>query len=154
MSDSEKLAELRAQAAELEKARAERVAARAAKRALEAAQLDVDVASALEAAEDRHGPLGTKVLVVDAKYADGHRFGAVIVRAPDPAVWGRYTAKAATAKGVEIEHERERLWSPCVVWPELAQVERMVRETPFLSIALGDAVGALAGVRNEEVAGK
>lgn len=150
----DRLKELRAQAAELEARRVLKAQQLAASRAEQTAELDVALAVALEQAEEKHGPLGVKLLVVDARYADGHRFGAVIIRAPDPAVWGRFQAKFPAAKGTEIDAERERLWSPCVVWPALPEVERFVRETPWLSVAMGDAVGRLAGVRQEETEGK
>ena len=76
------------------------------------------------------------------------------MKVADRSEWGKYRAAIEKAKGIEIDHAQEKLWRPNVVFPDLATVDRLCGELPFLSTALADAVGRLCGVRLEELAGK
>jgi hypothetical protein len=154
VSDEERIAAARARIAEAEARRRQAVIDRDARELGAKLEREAALAEALEDAIDKHGELGRKLLVVEAKYADGTVCGAVIVRAaPDPE-WKRFRARLQSAKGIEIQTAHENLWRPHVVWPQLAEVDRMIEELPYLSELLADNVGRLCGVRQEDIAGK
>lgn len=150
----EKKAEARARIEAAAKRREERKAAAQADAELASLEREAALAEALEAAEEKHGPLGRKLLVVHAKQPDGNVIGSAIVRVASSSDFSKFKNKLATAKGIEIDHAQEALWRPCVVYPTLPEVDRLCTELPFFSTALADAVGRLCGVRSEDLAGK
>lgn len=139
-----------AAAAQLEAAEAER----REREQLEDVEREAALSEALLEARAKHGELGRELAIVHARYAGGHIMGSAIVKVATAGEWSRYRAKIEKAKGVEIDHATEALWRPNVVYPALAEVDRMIAALPFFSTALGDAVGRLCGVRVEELAGK
>lgn len=151
---TDRKAELRARIEAAAKAREERKASQNEDRELADLEREAALAEALVDAEAAHGPLGRKLLVVNATQPDGTVIGSVIVKTASSADFSRFRNAIATAKGQEIDHAQEKLWRPNVVFPPLAEVDRLVSELPFLSTALADAVARLCGVRSEELAGK
>jgi len=155
MSDIEqRIAAAKARLAEAESKRSARLADKAALAEVEDLERQAKLADAVAEMESKHGDLGKKLAIVHATYADGAVAGSVIVKVASGPEWAAYKAKIQAAKGVEIDDTTERLWRTNVVYPDLAAVDALCKELPFLSTALGDAVGRLCGVRIEDLAAK
>lgn len=149
-----RLAAARATIAEYEARDAEQLAEQQARDELAEAELEARFRPALAEAKSEIGEVGKMLTVVDARYAAGHLFGRVILRRCERSEWAKFQRSLEKAKGVEVDQAQEKLWRAHVVWPALAEVDRIVKELPFLSTAMADAIGRLVGLRVEELAGK
>jgi hypothetical protein len=158
MADQDKAAlEARAAAAqakidEIAKRREAREEGQALVEAVEAKELQAAADVALEEAKLEHGE--TRVRRLEVRAANGKLLGHVIVKAAKPVTWNAFENRIADAVGVKKDEIREHLWRPCLVWPEIARVDQMITELPFLRQRLVNAISDLAGVRVEEVSAK
>lgn len=146
--------------AEIEERRKARKAERAARapssdeeKLLEAQRLDALEAAVVEA-EEKHGAVGRGIAVVHAKYADGTLLGSVIVKRPVSSMWLKFQGVVADKTGAPRDEEIQKLWRHCLVWPKLAEAEKLVEELPNLSTKMLEVISRLAGEHSEEVAGK
>jgi hypothetical protein len=110
----------------------------------------------LEAMSTLGGPdlLGKDFGRVDVDHADGTPIMAILVRKPKVATWRSFQAQLDHAKGVERDALHDKLWRACLAWPEQGKVEALIIEQPFARDRLCNAVGVLAGIREEDIAGK
>lgn len=148
------LEEIQAKTKAIEERRAKASAEREAAETLSRAEAALALAEALEKAEAEHGPVGRKLAVVHATAADGSVIGSVVVRVAPNSAFQRFKKELGSAKPGDLDAAYERLWRPLVVFPSLAEVDRLSAELPFLSTALADAVGRLCGIRSEELGPK
>ena len=108
--------------------REERKAAALADAEVASLEREAALVEALDAAEEKHGALGKKLLVVNATQPDGTVLGSVIVKVASPSDFSKFKNKLQNAKGIEFDHVQEALWRPCVVFPALADVDPPVSD--------------------------
>jgi hypothetical protein len=140
---AKKLRELREQRAAVEARRAQRQEAAQGAEALAREERALRDATAIEAAEEEHGPLGRKIAAIDTD------LGVVIVKRPNHIAFKRFQ-DSESATTVEFE----KLVRPCLVHPASAEFDRMLEEHPAILTRVANQVVVLAGVRLKEVAGK
>ena len=149
----QRLAEARAR-----KAERDAIGARAAERV--AAERELAALERDEAVLDALGPLGGAVLLgkdlarVDVDHMDGTPIASVIMRKPKVGTWRSFSAQLASTKGIERDELHDKLWRACLAWPEQAKVEALIASQPFVRDRICNAIGELAGIRDEDIAGK
>jgi hypothetical protein len=153
VSDVEtRLAEARARKKARDDAAAAVAEARANERELASLERDEAVLAALETLNG--GTLGRELARVDVDHVDGTPIAAVIVKKPKVGSWRSFTAQVNELKGVEKDALNDKLWRACLAWPELQKVEAMIGDQPFVRDRICNAIARLAGVRDEDIAGK
>jgi len=140
VSELEKIREARAVIAA---ARAQRIGDRAEAEELEREKQLLADDEAMEKAEAAHGPPGRAILAVPTD------LGVVIVKRPHAALFRRFQDSETTSM-----QECEKLVRPCVVHPPSAELDKILDQLPATLPRLVVAVGVLAGLRKEELAGK
>lgn len=139
----EELAELRARREALESVRRARDEAEAGAKKIAAEKFAIAKLEAIEEAEAKHGPLDQKIAVIDTD------LGAVIVKRAHAATFRKYQDRGKS------DHDTiSNLVRPSLVYPALADFERICDELPATMARCADAIVGLAGFRVQELSGK
>jgi hypothetical protein len=138
-----KLREVKAQRAALAAARAAREEARNAELELELEQQALRDEIALDAAIEKHGPVGEKLAVVETPK------GLVILQRASAMKFRRFQDKGDTSTEDVLALVR-----PCVVWPSQGELDVILDELPATLVRMASAVIDLAGQRSAGLAKK
>jgi hypothetical protein len=138
-----RIEELRAKRAALAEARRQREIARAPAEQLALEEQGLADDQAIEAAEIEHGPVGKQIMVINTD------LGAIIVKRSHPNMFKRFQDKGSTRT-----EDLDKLVRHCLVYPQPAEFDRILKELPASLLRCADAVSFLAGVRMEDVTGK
>ncbi len=133
----------RAERAELTRSTAERDEIEALRSQAEAEERALKDERAIAAAVQEHGPIGTKIAVVET------RLGAIVVKRANHLHFKRFQ-DAESLKVVTIE----KLVRPCLVYPDVSTFEQIMEELPAVWVPLANAISDLAGAKSKEAAGK
>jgi hypothetical protein len=127
----------------LAKERASRDSRRALTEKLADEERDLKNEQAIDAAEQEHGDVGTKLATVYT------RSGVVIVKRAHSAAFRRFQDV-----GKQTTTECEKLLRPCLVYPDPPTFDKWADAEPAIILRTANAICTLAGVRTDEAAGK
>jgi hypothetical protein len=145
--EEKRASEIREQLAAIAARRAEREAARAKAEEIPNLERELRDTEALEKADAELGPEGKAMAVVRTD------LGAVIVKRATPPAFKRF--QDLMARENPKQHElSDQLVRPCLVHPDPSTFDRMLTEQPHILLRCANAISSLAGVRQNEVAGK
>lgn len=133
----------RAAGAQLVRAREERAEIARLEFEIEAAERAVVDEEAIAAAEEEYGPVGRAIAIVETD------LGAVVLKRPHAATFQKFQDV-----GKMRTRDLDALVRPCLVHPDRAGLDRILKELPATLVRLANAVSELAGARAEEVSGK
>lgn len=139
----QRIAELRAQRFALEQARNDRESQASATEQLAAEERGLLDDQALDAAIEKHGPVGQQIALVKT------RLGTIILKRSNATLFKRYIDK-----GKFDTDDLDKLTRPCLVHPTVAEFDRIILELPATLTRCADRVAVLAGFRKDEIAGK
>lgn len=138
-----RLRKANSQLAELERAREERAEDARFEQEVIARERAVKDEHAIAEAEEKYGPVGTKIAIVQTE------LGAIVLKRPNALHFRRFQDEGETKSKHVLQLVR-----PCRVYPDEAAFEQILEEQPAVLVALGNAVSELAGARTREVSGK